>query len=112
MAKLQLPVTFPAEYRGREQAKSFADRETGELVSLGENLKFERETPEGDAIPIQVRIRDELHLGVGVDIAKLKKGDTLVIEGEVVIPDKFPGYFKVYALRLTTDTGQKLSAAS
>jgi hypothetical protein len=99
MSKLQVPVSFPAEFRGREGAKSFADRETGELVNIGQALKFERETPDGDAIPIVVRERDELHLGEGVDLSTLKKGDVLLIEGEAVLPEKFPGYLKVYALR-------------
>jgi len=99
MAKLSLPVSFTAEFRGREQAKSFTDRETGELVAIGENLKLERETPEGDAIPIQVRVRDELHVGDGLSLDALKKGDQVQVEGEVVIPDKYPGYLRVHALR-------------
>jgi hypothetical protein len=96
MAKTMFPVAFDAEFRGREAATEFNDRETGELVKLGQVLKLERETMDGDAIALPIRLRDNIH--VTFDADKLKRGDKVRVEGEVVINDARPGYFKPFKL--------------
>ena len=98
MPKLSFPVEFVAEYRGREDARSFADRETGEMVNLGAVLKLERETVDGDAIAVPLRLRDDVAHDDAL-LATLKKGDKLRVSGEVVLYDSRPGYFKAGAVK-------------
>lgn len=92
------PVSFTAEYRGQEAAKSFKDRETGELVELGEVIKLERETVDGDAIPTAIRLDGE-RIDFDFDPKALTKGEQIEVQGEVVLYPSRPGYFKAFRLR-------------
>src|SRR3954452_12698182 len=96
MPKMVLPVEFPAEFRGRAEGGSFTRDETGETVTYGALLKFERETNDGDAIALPVRVRDDMQLVVPVD--QLQRGQRYVLAGDVVLNDTRPGYLKIHRL--------------
>lgn len=81
MARLSFPTAFLAEFRGVEAASSFPNRETGETVHRPATLKLERAMPNGDVLPVEVPLRQEVALGFHVD--DLKRGELVSVVGEV-----------------------------
>jgi hypothetical protein len=94
----RIPVGFVAEYRGQAPAGSFTNRETGEIVPLAPNLKFEYTLADGE--PDQLAIRQSAIDKVSdFDAGSLKKGDNVAIEGVVVLGGSDGGYFRPISIR-------------
>jgi hypothetical protein len=87
MAKLQLPVSFLAEYRGLDDlAGSFTD-EDGVERPYSDALKFEFEAPDGTTKNLAVRI-SKLDAVSDFDCAKLARGEHVRIEGLAAAGDR------------------------
>jgi hypothetical protein len=83
----RIPVGFRAEYRGQAPAGEFVDRETGEKVEFAPNLKFEFDLADGDVGQLAIR-QSSLDKVSDFDVAKLKKGEEVHLEGVVVLADR------------------------
>jgi len=81
MARVQFPTSLEVEFRGVEPASSFVNKQTGELVERPAALKLERELEDGDVMPLQISLREDVEVDFEAD--DLKRGEKLHLEGEV-----------------------------
>jgi hypothetical protein len=105
---MRLPVTLVAEYRGQAPASEFTDRDTGEVVSLAPNYKFEVELPDGDVAVWAVR-EGQLDDAADFDVAKLAKGERVTIVASVVLQDrgsKRDSYIAPHKITRVTSNGR------
>jgi hypothetical protein len=94
----RIPVGFRAEYRGQAPAGSFTNRETGEVVPLAANFKFEYVLADGEPDTISIR-QGALDKVAGFDVGSLKKGEEVYIEGVVVLGGENGGFFRAITFK-------------
>jgi hypothetical protein len=106
----RIPVSFEAEYRGRAPGGDFVDRKTGEKVDYAEKLKFELDQPDGDVglVVLGIRQFDDV---ADFDGLRLVKGDTVRIEGTVVL-GQTNSYLRVVKVEPVKVTAVKASPAA
>lgn len=105
----RIPVDLQCEFRGREQPRTFNDRETGDLVEVPARLKFEVESADGD-VQLLVLSQSQLVKVLAPDtLIALARGDRLRVLGLCVLQDRGSekdSYFQVTAAFLAEVDGK------
>jgi len=87
MSGLRLPVSLLVEYRGLDSlAGEFTD-ETGTKIVYGDAHRFDVEQPDGTTTSFGVRV-GKLDLAADFDVATLKKGDYVRLDGIAASGDR------------------------
>ncbi len=92
----RFPFCQRLEFRGVEPARDYTVQEgpdQGKTKTRPARVKFEYESSDGDVGLIEVNANSFDRARGQVDWSKLKKGETVVIEGHVNCPDDRPAYF-------------------
>lgn len=104
------PTVMTAEFRGYQPPSQFRNRD-GELIDVPARLKVERQLMDDDVEAYEIPVREDLHLD-GVDPRGLKRGEMIVLSGDVVVHAK-GGFVSWYRLaRATANGATKVPAAA
>lgn len=92
----RFPFVQRLEFRGVEPARDYTvpdGPERGQIKTRPARVKFEYETSDGDVGLLEINAMHMDRARGSVDWSKLRKGEMLVVEGQINCPDDRPAYF-------------------
>lgn len=88
----RFPVDVAVEFRGVTDESEYVDRESGETKQRTRIAKFERAVGEADVETITVPVTQFDHCVPAFDWTTLKRGEDVVLRGEVVLASRGERY--------------------